>query len=263
MKAMINGIQFGYEILGQEGPPVVMVHGFGLNRKIWIPVVTEYLRNYQVILPDVRGHGESDAPGGPYPMSLLAEDLVNLLAFLGVERAIICGHSMGGYIALAYADAYHQRMSGIGLITTRSEADSEEGRVGRYESIRAVGNQGARSAADSLAPRLTKDESLIKEMRAMITQTSPQGIIAAQQGMAERPDFSGLLPEITVPALVVAGVQDQIIQLKSAKEMADTLPDGEFLSIPEAGHLPMLETPEALGKGLLVLIRRVESLESN
>jgi pimeloyl-ACP methyl ester carboxylesterase len=191
-------------------------------------------------------------------MSLLAEDLVNLLAFLGIEQAIICGHSMGGYITLAFADAYPQRLSGMGLITTRAEADTDEARAGRYESIEAVRKTGASAAADVLAPRLTEDASLVKTMRAMIASISPQAIIASQQGMAERTDYRELLPDIKEPALVVAGVRDQIIQLKSANEMADALPNSTFLSIPKAGHLPMLETPRTLGEGLLMLIQTVE-----
>lgn len=259
MKASINGIQFGYDLLGEEGPPIVLVHGFALNRTIWMPLAKEYLHPYKVILPDVRGHGESEATEEPYLMSLLAEDLVNLLAFLGIKQAIICGHSMGGYITLAFADIYPQWMSGMGLIATRAEADTDQGRAGRFKSIQDVRKEGASAAADVLAPRLTEDPRLVSEMRGMITKTNSAGIIASQQGMADRPDYRGLLPEIKVPSLVAAGVQDQIIQLRNAKAMADELPKGTFLSIPGAGHLPMLETPETLGEGLLGLIRRVKA----
>mgnify|MGYP001056376602 CR=1 FL=1 len=261
MKAKINEINFGYEIHGREGMPLVLIHGFGLNRKIWLPMVTKYLKDQQVILPDLRGHGESDAPDGPYPMSLLAEDLVNLLEFLEIEKAILCGHSMGGYIILDYADQYPRRMSGIGLITTRAEADTEAGRTGRYEMMGAVKKKGAEPLADSLGPRLTKDKELVREMRIMLSETAPKGIIGSLEGMASRPDRRELLPDIKVPALVVAGAEDQIIDLESAKQMADALPNGAFLSIPDAGHLPMLETPEALAEGLQALTRRVENIE--
>jgi pimeloyl-ACP methyl ester carboxylesterase len=261
MKAKINQINFGYEIHGKKGVPLVLIHGFGLNRKIWLPMVAKYLKNQLVILPDLRGHGESDAPDGPYPMSLLAEDIVNLIEFLEIEKAILCGHSMGGYITLAYADQYPRRMSGMGLITTRAEADTEAGRAGRYEMMEAVKKKGAEPLADSLGPLLTGDKNLVQEMRTMLAETSPAGIIGALEGMAARPDRTDLLPEINVPALVVAGAKDQIIDLESAKQMVDAMPDGAFLSIPDAGHLPMLETAEALGEGLLALVRRVEAYE--
>ena len=261
MKAKINEINFGYEIHGQKGVPLFLIHGFGLNRKIWLPMVTKYLKDQKVILPDLRGHGESDAPDGPYSMGLLAEDLVNLLEYLEIEKAILCGHSMGGYITLAYADQYPRRMSGMGLITTRAEADTEAGRAGRYEMVKAVKKQGAEPLSDSLGPRLTKDKELVQEMRIMLAETPPAGIIGALEGMAGRPDRADFLPGINIPALVVAGAEDQIIDLESAKKMADALPGGAFLSIPDAGHLPMLETPEALGKSLLTLAHRVEDLE--
>lgn len=261
MQATINGIEFGYDVLGESGMPMVLIHGFGLNRKIWMPVVSAYLRNQMVILPDVRGHGESEALKGPYPMDLLAEDTVNLLAFLGIEKAVVCGHSMGGYITLAFAKAYPQRLAGMGLITTRAEADTEEGRAGRYKLIEAVYKRGSLPLAESLAPRLTKDKTLALEMRALLAETSPAGIIGALEGMAERPDCTNFLRKIAQPALVVAGGEDQIIDMENAKLMAEALPDGDFLPIPQAGHLPMLETPAELGKGLLRLVRRVETLQ--
>ncbi len=259
MKTEINGITLAYDILGQRGAPVVLLHGFGLNRKIWLPVVTEYLRNQKVILPDLRGHGESEAPDGPYPMSLLAEDVVNLLAYLGLEKAIICGHSMGGYVTLAVASHSSQSLSGMGLITTRAGADTKAGRAGRYEMVARVKQQGAGVLAESLGPRLTKDDQLIQEMRAMLAKTSPAGIIGSLQGMAARPDRRDLLEKITVPALVVAGGQDQMIDLEQANQMSEALPDGTLLKIPTAGHLPMLEAPDALGKGLLTLVQRVQA----
>jgi 3-oxoadipate enol-lactonase len=259
MKARINGEEFGYEILGECGIPIVLIHGFGLNRKIWLPMVSEYLGEHRVILPDVRGHGESGAPEGPYLMDLLAEDMVNLLAFLGIEKAILCGHSMGGYITLAFAEAYPERLAGMGLITTRAEADKEEERTARLEMIKAVRNNGAAALADSLAPRLTTDQSLVQEMHTILAKTAPEGIIGSLQGMAKRPDSTDFLCEISHPVLVIAGGEDQIIVIKHAKQMAEEFKDGAFLLIPKAGHLPMLEAPEELAKGLLTLVRKLKT----
>ena len=260
MKANISGINIGYEIHGHEGVPLVLIHGFALNRKIWLPLVKKFFHNQMVVLPDLRGHGESDAPEGPYPMSLLAEDMVNLLEFLDIPKAVISGHSMGGYATLAFAENYPHKLSGIGLITTRAEADTEAGRKGRYEMVEKVRMQGALPLAESLGPRLTKNEHLAQEMRAMLAKSPPAGIIGALEGMAERPDCWHLLPKFEAPALVVAGQEDQIIDPESAQQIAEALPNGSFLSIPQAGHLPMLETPEALGKGLFSLLKQVETL---
>lgn len=260
MKTTINGIELGYEILGQTGQPIVLIHGFGLDRSIWRDVASRYLANHRVILPDVRGHGESEAPKGVYSMTVLAKDIKHLLEFLGVSKAIICGHSMGGYIALAFAENVPERLAGLGLITTRAKPDSEEGRAGRYEMVEKVKEDGSKVLAQSLAPKLSQDEAIVYRMKEMIAQTPANGIIGALKGMAERPDRRDLLPKIKVPALVVAGEADQIINLQDAEQMARALPRGEFLAIKGAGHMPMLETKSELGQGLLSLIHRMTEL---
>jgi pimeloyl-ACP methyl ester carboxylesterase len=261
MKININGIEMAYEILGQTGYPLVLIHGFGLNRTIWLEMASKYLRNFRVILPDMRGHGESEVPQAAYPMPSMAQDLAHLLDFLGMNKAVICGHSMGGYVTLAFAAKYPERLAGMGLITTRSNADSEEKRQGRYQMVEEVYKRGSIAAAESLAPRLTDDEKIIRVAHDMIAETSPDGIVGALMGMAERSDRTGLLATIEVPALVVAGEKDQIINLDKAEEMADALPNGKFLALSDAGHMPMMETPEALGEGLNGLIRQVKDMD--
>lgn len=257
MKININGIQLGFDLLGTVKPPIVLIHGFGLDRSIWQQLASTHLGDQQVILPDVRGHGESDAPGGTYLMPLLANDLAHLLKSLGVEKAIICGHSMGGYISLAFAEQFPQMLAGLGLITTNANADAEDKRAGRYALIEEIRDQGAIVVAENLAPRLSNDHSVVEQAHRLIFKTAPQGLIGALGGMAERPDRTSLLQEINVPALVVAGGADKITEFEKAKAMAEALPQGQFLTIPEAGHMPMTEAPAELGQGLRNLIRRV------
>jgi len=261
MKAEIKGIQLGYDVFGQDGIPMVLIHGFGLDRSIWKPMVSGHFGDQRVILPDLRGHGESEAPEGPYSMCTLAEDIAGLLDHLKIDKAIVCGHSLGGYVALAFAEVYPDRLAGLGLITTRAIADTDEGRAGRYSLVEKVAQGGSVVLAESLTPRLTKDEAILKQSFAIIEHTPPNGIIGAAIGMAERPDRTNLLSEITVPALVVAGEEDQIIELQECIHMADLLPMGELLVIPNAGHMPMLEAPQVLGKGLLSLVERAIKFE--
>ena len=256
MKADINGTHIGYEVLGNTGLPLVLIHGFGLDRNIWRNMLFEYMPDQYVILPDVRGHGESDAPNGPYTMSQLADDLAGLLHILNVDKVIVCGHSMGGYISLAFAERYQQQLAGLGLITSRAEADSETKRESRYDLVERIREKGAVELAESLAPHLSKDETIIRETYERIKQTSPLGLIGASQAMAERPDRRDLLPKISVPALVVAGAEDQIVDLEDAREMSSLFPNAEFFAIPNAGHMPMWENPLVLAKGLLDLIAR-------
>ena len=260
MKTKINGIELGYDITGQQGQPIVLIHGLGLNRTIWYEVAAKHLANHRVILPDVRGHGESEAPAGPYTMTLLAEDILRLLDFFGISKAIVCGHSLGGYIALAFADQFPDRLAGLGLIATHSRADSEEKQVNRYQTVKMIQKDGSLVLADSLAPLLSHDQDIVELSHAMIAHTPPEGLIGVLPGMAQRPDRTTMLAGISVPSLVVAGEDDQIVDLEMAAEMADRLPDSQLLTITGGGHMPMLEAPDVLGGGLLDLIHRVEKI---
>ncbi len=259
MKAEVNGIELNYEILGQTGFPLVLIHGFGLDHSIWMDLATRYLRNYRVILPDVRGHGKSEVPMGPYPMSVLAEDIAHLLEFLGINKAIICGHSMGGYITLAFAERFSEHLGGLGFITTHAGPDSEEKRAGRFEMVQKIREKGSSALAESLAPNLTEDDEIINKVYDIIKETRPEGIIGALEGMAQRPDRTGLLSKIKVPTLVVAGEKDQIVEVDTARQMVDALSKGILLEISGAAHLPMLETPDELGKGILSLVHQVKN----
>jgi 3-oxoadipate enol-lactonase len=248
MKTQINGVNLGYEMIGEGKLPVVLIHGFGLNRSIWLDMVRDDLQDYKVILPDVRGHGESDASEGAYPMSLLADDLVGLLDHLRIEKAVVCGHSMGGYIALAFADRYPDRLAGLGLITSRSGADSEEKRQGRFQLVEEVRARGSVVLAESLAFKITRDPVLQQFIYDLILTTNPLGIIGAALGMAERPDRADMLRHLDRPVLITAGVEDQIVPLEEAGKIADLLVRGTFTEIPCAGHLPMMETPVILSE---------------
>ncbi len=258
MIVKINGIRMGYEDTGHVGHPIVLIHGLGLDRSIWREVADTYLSRQRVIIPDVRGHGESEATEGVYSMTLLAEDIMKLLNFLNIEKAVICGHSMGGYITLAFAEKFPERLSGIGLITSRAEADSENQQAARYQMVEAVRAKGAVVLAESLSTKLTTDEEILMRTYEILSNMDPTGIIGVLQGMAERPDRRKLLPKIQVPTLVVAGDQDQIINVEDARQMAMALPNGKFHLVSGAGHMPMLEKPESLAKGLDWLVSQIE-----
>ncbi len=257
MEAVINDIKLAYEVLGHEGIPLVLIHGFGLNRSIWRQMVLKHIPKQHVILPDVRGHGESEAPSGIYSMEALAEDLAGLLDFLQVDKAIICGHSMGGYISLAFADLYPQRLAGLGLITSHAKADSEVKKKSRYELIDRIRKGGSVELAKSLAPKLSKNEAIIKETYKLIEGTSPNGIIGVSGAMAERVDRSDLLTQLVEPILLAAGEEDQLINFAEAQALMGALPNGKFYAIPDAGHMPMWENPGALAEGIWGLIKRV------
>ena len=259
MKRQANGIQIGYDILGKAGHPIVLIHGLGLDRMIWLEMAEQYLQDHRVLLMDIRGHGESDAPEGIYTMSLLADDLAALLEILGIGKAVVCGHSMGGYITLAFAAQYPDRIAGLGLITTRAEADPLKKQKGRYAMVEALEKRGSIALAESLAPRLARNPQIVQQAYGLILKNPSQGLIGAVKGLAERPDRTALLSDICVPTLVVVGEEDQIIRPAVSRRMASAFPNGQLLSLPEAGHMPMLESPEVLGLGLVGLMDQAAS----
>lgn len=243
-------LEIAYREQGQA-EPIILLHGFGLNYHIWDPIVAAFHEKARFITPDLRGHGQSEVREGTYSMDSLAADLAAFMDALGIERAMVGGHSLGGYVALAFAAANPGRLSGLALITTNARADAPDKRQGRYDTAQAVQLQGASALAGSLGPRLSKDQALVEALQLMISQTHLQGIIGASLGMAERPDRMETLKALTCPILVVAGEEDMITPLPASQEMADANPHARLLLLPGAGHMPMLEAPLGLGTALL------------
>jgi len=243
-------LEIAYREQGQ-GEPIILLHGFGLNYHIWDPIVEAFQEKARFITPDLRGHGQSEVTEGTYSMDSLAADLAAFMDALGIQRASVGGHSLGGYVALAFAAAYPERLSGLALITTNARPDSPEKRQSRYELAQAVRLQGAAALATSMGPRLSKHKTLIDALSLMISLTHPQGVIGAALGMAERPDRMDTLQTLTCPILVVAGEEDMITPLPASQEMAEANPQAKLLLLPGAGHMPMLEAPLSLGEALL------------
>jgi pimeloyl-ACP methyl ester carboxylesterase len=258
----INQIDLYFEELG-AGTPVVLLHGYPLDHTIWQEVVPTLAKHARVIAPDLRGHGRTDAPqGGIYSMRQVAEDVAGLLDALEVPQAVVVGHSMGGYAALAFAQAYSQRLLGLGMVTSQAAADTPERRAGRLVNAEEVQQNGMAGIADSMPARLTTQARLVPILRSLILATRPRGAAGILRGMAERPDMTPFLTEITVPAVVIAGALDLLVPMDKSVEMAQKLPDARLVMIPEAGHMAMMEFPERVAEELLELVRRSETSPS-
>ncbi len=231
------------------GQPVVLIHGFPLDHTIWQAQLEALSRDYRVIAPDLRGHGESPASDGVYSMDLLARDVLALLDELGVERAIWVGHSMGGYVTLAALRLAPERILGVALVNTHPFADSDERRLARIQSAEVAMANGASDLAFSMmstlfGPNYDRKSATAQAIYELMADTSPEGVNGAQRGMAERPDSSATLRELRVPALLIAGEDDQIVTQEMAQQTAQLIPNAEFIVIPDAGHLVMVEQPE-------------------
>jgi pimeloyl-ACP methyl ester carboxylesterase len=265
MSEQVNTVELYYEERGQ-GLPVVLLHGFPFSHAIWQTQQAALSDAARIITPDLRGHGKSPAPEGDYTMDLLASDVLALLDRLNVSRAVWVGHSMGGYILMAALRQAPDRIAGVGLVATHPLADAEEKRFQRRESADLAMENGSGDTAFSMmsqifAPDVDGTSPLAQSMYDIMVNTAPAGIAGAQRGMALRPDSSNTLRELSVPAVIVAGVDDKIIGLDKARAMAALIPGVQLVEVENAGHMPMVEQPDATTGALRGLIRMVQANE--
>ncbi len=249
-------VNLAYEEHG-EGTPVILAHGFPLNRSIWYPIIPNLSPKARLVIPDLRGHGQSPVPDGIYSMRLMAEDLRALMDQLNIEKAVLAGHSMGGYVSLAFARAYPNRLAGLALVATQAAADSPERRAGREKMVDEVRRKGIKAVAESMAPALTCREDLVGAVHKIIMGMNPKGVKNILKGMAERPNAQEWLSGITVPAVVIAGTEDKLIPLERPKIMAQLLGRAWLVEVSGAGHLPMMEQPDAVSDAILQLIKSI------
>ncbi|HWQ04663.1 MAG TPA: alpha/beta hydrolase [Longilinea sp.] len=246
-------VELFYEEIGQ-GFPIVLLHGFPLNHAIWKPVAELLKDHARVIMPDLRGQGQSPVIDGDSSMRLMAEDVRLLLTKLGIEKAVIAGHSMGGYVSLAFARAYPHCLGGLAMVASQAEADTPEKRQGRYITMEEVGRKGVRVVARKMLPKLTTRKDLAPELLDMMLKTPKKGMIAALKAMAERPDALEWLGEICAPAVVIGGLIDELIPIEHSQTMAQMLTRGWLVEVPQASHLPMMEAPRVVADALIQLV---------
>ena len=259
----VNGVQLFVEQRGAgTGPPILFVHGFPLDRTIWAHQL-DNLTGFHRIAPDLRGTGNSEAPDLGYSMSTYAEDLVGILDSLGLSRVVLCGLSMGGYIAFEFLRRWRERVLGLILMDTRAEADSVEGRKAREGLIARVREQGPIAAAEAMLPRFFTAQvspEIIERVRTSIMRAPVAGLVGALTAMRERPDSSGLLPTLAgIPTLVMVGAEDMITPPSLAQSMATSIPGAKLMEIPGAGHLPCVEQPVSTTRAMLKFLQGVRS----
>jgi pimeloyl-ACP methyl ester carboxylesterase len=240
-----------------HGIPIVFLHGYPLDHRIWLPVFPYLRKDIHIIAPDLRGHGRSPVAKGVYSMSLLVEDVIHLLDKLKIEKVVIAGHSMGGYVTFEFWHKHPDRISGIALVATRANADSEERKKDRSQIAEEVMKAGTVQVVNSMLTKLTKKTELYPEIRGIMEGISPQGVAGILRGIANRANASPWLPQINVPTVVIAGRDDQLVPMQESIEMAKKLQNGKLEMIDNAGHLPMMEDPEKVAQCLNDLIFRV------
>jgi YbgC/YbaW family acyl-CoA thioester hydrolase len=238
------------------GRAVLLVHGFPFDRTMWRHQLAG-LSRWRRIAPDLRGFGGSaDAPMDLEAASLArhADDLAAVLDALGEPRAVVCGLSMGGYIAFELVRRHAARIRALILMDTRPEADDPAGRRTRDEMAAIALRQGAGAIAARLLPRLLADATsesqpdTVAHVRDMMERASPHAIAAALRAMRDRADSRDLLGEIAVPTLALGGAEDALTPPAVMRSMAAAIPGARFVEVPAAGHLAPLEQPLAVNR---------------
>ena len=261
MYSEVNGLNLFYEDRGDHEPePILFLHGFPFDHSMWRHQLDFFSITQRCIAPDLRGHGGTTDIGKPLgpgevSMELMADDVIALLDHLGVGKVVVCGLSMGGYIAFALWRKYPERISRIVFADTKAAADTVEARQNRFNLAEQVKAKGAVAAADAMLPKLLAPDNLNTpiglEVRRMIESTSPDHIINTLHALADRPDSADLLVNLTVPCLVVVGEHDAITPKVDADVIYQEADQAHNLAvIPGAGHLSPLENPDAFNRAV-------------
>jgi pimeloyl-ACP methyl ester carboxylesterase len=249
----------GYSDSG-SGLPVLLVHGFPHSRELWTPLVRALGQHsdgppLRAIAPDLRGFGATPA-APPLTLDQHADDLVALLDHLGIARAVVCGLSMGGYVALALWRRHPARVRALVLADTRATADDAAQRARRDVLAEVARREGSAAVAESQLPGAlgrstrTTAPARVEAFRALMAGASVDGIVGALAAMRDRPDATPTLAGITVPTLVVVGAEDVLTPPKDARALAGAIPGARLVEIPAAGHVSAWEQPARFAEAL-------------
>ncbi len=243
--------EIAYWALG-DGAPVVLLHPFPANHEFWQPVAQTLATRYRVILPDLRGHGESGIGDGPATMEKHAADIARVMDDADVGRAPLIGVSIGGYALFELWRKNRGRVAALGLCNTKAPADNAEARAGRLQAANDVLERGTEPFFESMIPRLlgrTTRETrpdLVDGALRMMRQMSPADVAQVQRGMAERLDSVETLKTINVPTLLVTGDEDILTGVNEAELMRQHIAGSQLKVIPKAGHYSPWERSDSV-----------------
>lgn len=246
------------------GLPFLLIHGFPFTSRMWKTQLASLATRARVLAPDLPGFGDSPAAPPPHTVEQFAEDCASVLDALDIlEPAVVGGLSMGGYVALAFARLFPERLRGLMLLSTRAGGDSAEGKANRDKSIAQVKTGGTQPIADGMYPKFlapahySQKPGAVAELKEILRGSTAAGVIAALTAMRDRPDSTPFLPSIQVPTLIVHGQEDQIIPSSEAELMAQAIPNSELHLIAKAGHLPNLEQPDEFDRIVISFLQKL------
>jgi 3-oxoadipate enol-lactonase len=254
----VTSVDLAFDDAG-NGPAIVLIHGHPFNRSMWAPQVAALRDRYRVIVPDLRGYGQSPVTPGLVTMAELAADIRGLLDRLGVESAALAGLSMGGLVMMELAAAEPGRWWALCFIATTAQPPSPEDAAARMEMAKTADEQGMGPIAETMGPRLfgpDPDQALTAQITEMMLATNPLGAAAALRGRAQRPDYRPILRSLRISSFVCTGDHDGYSTAEVTSELVGCLRDPEVVLLKDVGHLPNLEQADAFNDHLLAFLNR-------
>jgi pimeloyl-ACP methyl ester carboxylesterase len=242
-----------YDVTG-SGPSVVLLHPFPVHHELWLPIVQMLSSRYRLILPDLRGHGESSLGNGPATMQKHAADIARVMDDTGVDRAPLIGVSIGGYAIFEFWRRFRDRVTALVLCNTKAQADSPDARANRLQTADDVLQRGTEPFFESMIQKLLGETTrrsrpdLAEGALRMMRKMSAENVAGVQRGMAERPDSVATLKTITVPTLIITGDEDITTGVPEAELMKQSISGSQMKVVARAGHYSPWEQPEEVGR---------------
>jgi pimeloyl-ACP methyl ester carboxylesterase len=249
MQVRSNDTDIVYHVQG-DGPPVVLLHPFPVNHRFWLPVAERLSPQYKLVMPDLRGMGDSAPGDGPATMTKHAEDVRRLCDDARIGKAVFVGVSIGGYLLFEFWRHFRERVTALGFCNSRAGADTDEGRKTRMETVKQIEERGTEVFIDNLIPKLLGETTrrnrpdIVADARRMTLTAPGKGLIANQLGMAARPDSIPTLATIDVPTLCVGGTEDIPAPTAEIERIHHGVRGSKLRIINQAGHFAALERPE-------------------
>lgn len=265
IKITINSINHSYIDEGPaEVPVIIFIHGFPLNKSMWNKQIESLKDDCRVIAYDIRGHGNSEMGDADFSIDLFAKDLLAFMDALKFEKAIVCGLSMGGYIALNAIENHPERFSGLVLSDTNCTADTLEGKEKRMKTIESIKENGVEKLANDMVINLFAPETFqmnpteIALAREMIVKTSKQSLYNTLHALAGRKETCSKLKNIKVPVLILVGKEDKITPPEAASAMHEKITNSSLHVISNAGHLSNMENPDEFNNQLKKFVKSIK-----
>lgn len=258
-----DGDEIQFEKRG-KGTPLLLLHAFPLSGAMWRAQIDLFAKEYKVIAPNLRGIGETSPFADAPSIDQMADDIAALLNEMRLaEPIVLCGISMGGYVAMAFARRHPQRLRALVLCDTRAEADTVEEQGKRDEMIRFASTNSSSDVFAKMAPDILGETTretkaaLVQKIAELSSDHNPQALANLLRALRDRPDATPHLAKIKVPTLVLVGHEDTVAPPTAARTLAKQIPNAQLHLIPQAGHLSNLERPQEFNRLMLAFLREI------